>query len=48
MVFAIEILLDNIYGLLNILEFKCNRFTSLFQAESEFKNSNLAGNSVNS
>ena len=45
MVFAIEMLLDNAYGLLNLLEFKCNHFDSLFQAESEFKNSNFGGKS---
>ena len=39
MVFAIKMLLNNTYGLLNRLEFKCNHFTSLFEAESEFKNS---------
>ena len=33
--------LDNTYGLLNLLEFKCNCFNSLFQAEYEFKNSPL-------
>ena len=38
-------LLDNAYGLLNLLEFKCNHFNSLFQAESEFKNSNFGGKS---
>ena len=37
--------LDNTYGFLNILEFYCNHFLkSLFQAESEFKNSNFGGN----
>ena len=41
MVFGIKMLLDNAYGLLNLLEFKCNYFNSLFQAESEFKNSNF-------
>ena len=45
MVFAIKMLLDNAYGLLNLLEFKCNHFNSLFQAESEFKNSNFGGKS---
>ena len=45
MVFAIKMLLDNTYGLLNHLEFKCNHFTSLFQAESEFKYSNFGGKS---
>ena len=34
-------LLDNACGLLNLLGFKCNNFKSLFQAESEFKNSNF-------
>ena len=36
MVFAIKMLLDNTYGSLNLFEFNCNHFTSLFQAESEF------------
>ena len=38
-------LLDNACGLLNLLEFKCNNFNSLFRAESEFKNSNFGGKS---
>ena len=42
MVFAIKMLLDNTYGLLNLLEFNCN---NIFQAESEFKNSNFGGKS---
>ena len=45
MVFAIKMLFDDAYGLLNLLEFKCNDFHSLFQAESEFKNSNFGGKS---
>ena len=36
-------LLDNIYGLLNLFEFKINHFNSLVQAKSEFKNSNFGG-----
>ena len=36
MVFAIKMLLDNAYGLLNLLEFKCNHFDIIFQAESEY------------
>ena len=43
MVFAIKMLLDNAYGLPNLFEFKSNHFNSLFQAEYEFKNSNLGG-----
>ena len=31
------------YGLLKLLEFKCNHFNSLFQAELEIKNSNVGG-----
>ena len=45
MVFAIKMLLGNAYGLLTLLEFKYNHFNSLFQAESEFKNSNFGGKS---
>ena len=45
MVFAIKMLLGNVYGLLNLLEFKCYHFNGLFQAESEFKNSNFGGKS---
>ena len=46
MVFATKMLLDNTFaGLLNPHKFKCNHFTSLFQAESEFKNSNFGGKS---
>ena len=30
-------------GLLNLLEIKCNFFNSIFQAEYEFKNSNVGG-----
>ena len=40
-VFAIKMLLDKPYGLLNLLEFKCDHFSSLFQAESQFQNSNV-------
>ena len=36
-------LLDHTYGLLNLLEFKCDHLTSLFQAESEFKKSKFGG-----
>ena len=43
MIYAIKMILDNTYGLLNILEFKCNHFNSLFQAESQFQNSNVGG-----
>ena len=43
MIFAIKMLLDNIYGLLNLFEFKINHFNSLVQAKSEFKNSNFGG-----
>ena len=35
-VFAIKMLLDKSYGLLNLLEFKCDHLSSLFQAESQF------------
>ena len=46
MVFVIKLLLDdNTYGLQNLLEFECNHFTSIFQARSEFKNSNFGGKS---
>ena len=43
MIFAIKMLLDNTYGLLNLFEFKINHFNSLVQAKSEFKNSNFGG-----
>ena len=43
MVFAIKMLLDNTFGLLNLFEFKSNHFNSLFKAEYEFKNSNFGG-----
>ena len=46
MVFAIKMLLDNTYGLPNLFEFKRNHFNSLFQAEYEFKNSNVGGNTL--
>ena len=42
-VFAIKMLLDKPYGLLNLLEFKCDHFSSFFQAESQFQNSNVGG-----
>ena len=42
MVFAIKILLDYTYGLLNLLEYKCNHFNNISLAES-FKNSNVGG-----
>ena len=42
-VFAIKMLLDKPYGLLNLLELKCDHFSSLFQAESQFQNSNVGG-----
>ena len=42
-VFAIKMLLDNTYALLNLLEFKCNHFNSLFLTESESKYSNVGG-----
>ena len=42
-------LLDKSYGLLNLLEFKFGHFSSPFQAEPQFQNSNVgAGNSLNS
>ena len=44
-VFAIKMLLDKLYGLLNLLELKCDHFSCLFQAESQFQI--LAGNSLN-
>ena len=43
MVFAIKMLLDYTYWLLNLLEFKCNHFNSLSLAEFKFKNSNVGG-----
>ena len=43
MVFAIKMLLDNIHGLLNQLEFKCDHFSGLLLAESQFQNSNVGG-----
>ena len=33
--------LGDTYGVLNILEFKCNHSNSLFLAEFEFQNSNV-------
>ena len=33
-------------GLQNLFEFKRNHFNSLFQAEYEFKNSNVGGNTL--
>ena len=41
MVFNIKMLLDSTYGLLKLFEFKYNHFKSLFQAKSEFKDSNF-------
>ena len=41
--FAIKMLLDNTYGLLNLLYFKYDHFSSLCQAESQFQNSNFGG-----
>ena len=35
--------LGNTYGLLNLLEFKYNKFESHCQAEYEFRNSNVGG-----
>ena len=43
MVFAIKMLLDNIYGLLNFIEFKCDHFSGLLLAESQYQNSNAGG-----
>ena len=43
MVFAVKMILDYTSGLLNLLEFRCNHYNSLFLAETEFKNSNGAG-----
>ena len=37
MVFAIKVLLVNIYELPNLFEFKSNHFNSLFQAEYEIE-----------
>ena len=31
------------YGLLNLLEFKCDHISGLFQAEYQFQNSNVGG-----
>ena len=45
MVFAIKMRLDKTYGLQNLLEFKSNHLTSLFDAQSEFKNPNFGGKS---
>ena len=39
-------LLDKAYGLLYILEIKCDHFSSLFQAESQFQNSNIGGKQI--
>ena len=46
MVFAIKMLLDNTYGLLNLFEFKSYHFNSFYKAEYEFKNSNFGGNYI--
>ena len=35
--------LDKPYGLLNLLEYKCDHFSSLFQAESKFQFSKVGG-----
>ena len=43
MVFAIKMILDNTYGLLNLLELFFNCFDSLYKAEYEFQNSNFGG-----
>ena len=43
MVFALKMFLDNTYRLPNLFEFKSYHFSSLFQAECEFKNSNFGG-----
>ena len=43
LVFAIKMLLDKPYGLLNLLDFKYDHFSSLCQAESQFQNSNFGG-----
>ena len=43
LVFAIKMHLGNTYGLLNLLEFKYNKFESHCQAEYEFRNSNVGG-----
>ena len=50
MVFAIKILLDNAYGLLNLFEFKCNHFRKSLSSRMNLnlKIQNLAGNPVNS
>ena len=42
-VFAMKMLLDKPYGLLNPLEIECDHFSSLLQAESQFQNSNVGG-----
>ena len=49
MIFAVKMSLNNTYGLLNvnILEFQCNHFNSLFLAESELQNSNVGGKKLN-
>ena len=39
--FAIKMLLDVTYGLLNLLELFFNCFDSVYQAEYEFQNSNV-------
>ena len=42
-VFTITMLLDKPHGLLNLREFKCDHFSNVFQAESQFQNSNVGG-----
>ena len=39
-------LLDDTYGLLNLLELFLNCFDSLYQAEYEFQNSNVGGKQI--
>ena len=41
--FAVKMLLDDTYGLLNFLELFFSCFDSLYQAEYEFQNSNVGG-----
>ena len=42
-IFAIKMLLDKPYGALKLFEFKCDHFSSVFKAESQFQNSNVGG-----
>ena len=46
MVFALKMILDNTYGLLNLLEVYWYHFNILVLAESEFKNSNVGGKHI--